>query len=310
MIIETEERTFTSPEAAATNCIAIVVASLGRPASVAALLARLARQTLLPMQVILSIESEADAPPSAEYPFDVLRIFGTRGTSIQRNRGLDRLDPRIEIVVFYDDDFVPSAFAVERIAGFFRRHPHVAGATGKVLVDGIGGPGLTPSEGARIADAYDETAGVPDYSITCRTHGLYGCNMAYRVSMIEGIRFDEDLPLYAWLEDLDFGGRVTAGSLVKTAAFAGVHCGEKRGREKSGRRLGYSQVVNPIYMARKGTLPWRVAIASATLLILKNILRLVRPEPWIDRRGRTVGNWIAIFDLLADRAKPDRILSL
>ena len=309
MLIETKEGNFTNCDNAVT-CVAVVVATLGRPASAAALLMRLSQQTLLPIQVILSMESEADAPPITDYPFEVVRVFGPRGMTVQRNRGLDRLASGIGLVVFYDDDFVPSAFAIERMAEFFRRHPHVAGATGNVLVDGIGGPGLTPSEAVRIVDAYDETAHVPDYSIACRTHGLYGCNMAYRLSMIEGIRFDEDLPLYAWLEDLDFGGRITGGWLVKTAAFAGVHCGEKRGREKSGRRLGYSQVVNPIYMARKGSLPWRIAVTSPMLLILKNILFMVRPEPWVDRWGRAVGNWIGILDLIAGRANPRRILSL
>ncbi|MEZ5701005.1 MAG: hypothetical protein R3E42_02135 [Burkholderiaceae bacterium] len=43
--------------------VAVIVASLGRPASVSALLDRLAMQTQPPSQVILSMESEADAPP-------------------------------------------------------------------------------------------------------------------------------------------------------------------------------------------------------------------------------------------------------
>jgi glycosyltransferase involved in cell wall biosynthesis len=97
--------------------ISVVIASLGRPQNIAALLASLAAQSQLPAQVILSMETTGDTPPDADYPFVVEKIFGLRGSSAQRNRGLDRLNPDIDIVVFYDDDFVPSRFA---LAGFFR----------------------------------------------------------------------------------------------------------------------------------------------------------------------------------------------
>ncbi|SEN49320.1 Glycosyltransferase, GT2 family [Loktanella fryxellensis] len=291
------------------NNIAVVIASLGRPQNVAALLDRLALQTQPPAQVILSMESAADAPPDGTHPFAVETIFGPRGSCVQRNRGLDRLAPGIDLVVFYDDDFVPSRFALAGMARFFADHPQVAGAHGLVLQDGIKGPGIPAAEAVRIVDAADAAGAPPPGRILRRTHGLYGCNMAYRTAAIRDVRFDEDLPLYAWFEDLDFGARVP-GDLVQTDAFQGVHCGEKRGREKSGRRLGYSQVANPVYMMRKGTLSRGIVVRSILKLCLVNHLRQMRPEPWIDRRGRAAGNRLALYEFLRGRIDPKRIHDL
>jgi hypothetical protein len=39
-------------------------------------------------------------------------------------------------------------------------------------------------------------------------------------------------------------------------------------------------------------------------------MRALRPEPWVDRRGRARGNWLAMFDLLRGRVVPERILEL
>lgn len=289
--------------------VTVIIASLGRPENLAALLNRLAAQTHLPARVILSLESAADAPPEEPYPFPVDRIFGPRGSSVQRNRGLDRLPPDTDIVVFYDDDFIPSCFALAGMARFFVDHPDVAGAKGLVLQDGINGPGIPPDEARAIMDAADAAGPPAPGRILSTNHGLYGCNMAYRVDAIHDIRFDENLPLYGWLEDLDFGGRVD-GTLVHCDAFHGVHCGEKRGREKNGKRLGYSQIANPIYLVRKGSIPRKIAYNRTVRNFLANHRGIFRPEPWIDRRGRVIGNWIAIWDFFTKKMRPDRIHDL
>lgn len=289
--------------------IAVVVASLGRPENLAMLLDRLALQTHLPSQVVMSLESDADAPPPADFPFIVDRIFGPRGTCVQRNRGLDMLSPDIRIVVFYDDDFVPSRFAIEGIERFFSAHPDISGASGLVLKDGIKGPGISPTDALTIMNNADATGNSRSTRILKAVDGLYGCNMAFQVARIAGLRFDERLVLYGWFEDLDFGGQVK-GPIVQTDAFIGVHCGEKRGRETNGRRLGYSQVANPVYMVRKGTMKRRQALRAILRRVVMNHIRMFRPEPWIDRRGRMAGNWIAILDALKRQSRPNRILDL
>lgn len=290
--------------------VAVIVASLGRPQNVAALLEALAHQTLLPVQVVLSMESAADAPPERDdYPFTVTQVFGPRGMTVQRNRGLDNLADDVDVAIFYDDDFVPSKFAIAGLSRFFSAHPEIAGATGKLLRDGILGAGISPQAALAEVQAADAQGDPARTDILAHRPSLYGCNMAYRMSMIAGLRFDEELPLYSWLEDVDFGGQIRH-PLAYTNAFTGVHCGEKRGREKSGKRLGYSQMCNPVYLWRKGTADGAIMRKQMLRNFLANHAKMFRPEPWIDRKGRVAGNWLALFDLLRGRAHPRRILDI
>ena len=84
--------------------------------------------------------------------------------------------------------------------------------------------------------------------------GAYGCNMIARFSAMPDIRFDENLPLYGWLEDLDFSARLrTKGRVVEASRCVGVHLGVKNGRSP-GRQIGYSHIANPLcHLARKGS---------------------------------------------------------
>jgi GT2 family glycosyltransferase len=198
---------------------------------------------------------------------------------------------------------------LERAVKLFEAYPDIVGATGHLVADGINGPGFAASEARQLLDDYDASPPplmVPSHDL----RGLYGCNMVYRASAIAGLRFDERLPLYGWQEDIDFGVRAAArGRTVKTFAFAGVHCGVK-GARISGVRTGYSQVINPAYLVRKGTMDWRYARKIVVRNIVANHLRALRPEPWIDRVGRARGNWLGVFDLLLGRVTPERILQL
>jgi hypothetical protein len=44
--------------------------------------------------------------------------------------------------------------------------------------------------------------------------------------------------------------------------------------------------------------------------LLINLARSLRPEPWVDRRGRMKGNWLALRDWLLGRMHPRNILTL
>jgi hypothetical protein len=43
--------------------------------------------------------------------------------------------------------------------------------------------------------------------------------------------------------------------------------------------------------------------------IAANALKTLRPEPWVDRRGRLLGNLRAIADLVTGRLDPRKVLS-
>ena len=135
--------------------------------------------------------------------------------------------------------------------------------------------------------------------------------MAFRMSAIGAdVRFDERLALYGWLEDKDFSRTAKkSGRLVQCGALIGVHLGLKQGRV-SGRKFGYSQIVNPWYLCRKGTLSMQEAWSNTLKALATNGIRTIRPESFIDRRGRFQGNVLAVRHLLSGICRPETAAEL
>jgi hypothetical protein len=75
-------------------------------------------------------------------------------------------------------------------------------------------------------------------------------------------------------------------------------------------KFGYSQIVNPVYLVRKGTMPAQFAAKLIAHNVVANHLKMWKPEPWIDRWGRTKGNWLALAHVLTNRADPRHVLKL
>lgn len=288
--------------------IGIGIATVGRAVVLKEVLAELHRQVRAPDRVIIchtrpaDVEGSAGIWPGAEF------LTSTPGLPRQRNVILDAAAD-CDVVLFLDDDFLPAPDYLAVLEAAFAAQPALVVMTGEVIADGAKGPGLTVEEGRALlaADRYegDRLASTPAFN-------GYGCNMAVRMQPVRayGIHVDEALPLYAWYEDIDFTRRVAQhGTMVRLHGARGVHLGVKFGRG-SGLRLGYSQVVNPIYLARKGTFPWNHAIPSAARHCLANCVRSLRPEPWVDRWGRFKGNLLGLGDLLRGRARPERVLGL
>ena len=302
--------------------VAVIICSVGRPACVLRLAPLLADQSQKPDRVIFVVTSQQDvSADTLAYFHDVCPaeiVIAPKGLTKQRNAGLQKIAQSDQqapaYVVFFDDDFLPSRYALEGIAVAFDQNPGVNGMTGHLIADGIHGVGLTHDEGVRLVAEHDAAAAGhvknrPAQTLRSGLEGLYGCNMAYRYSALEGVRFDERLPLYGWQEDIDFAAQVP-GQRIKTNAFKGVHLGTKGGRETAGQRLGYSQIANPYYLWCKGTMSARFAFKLMTRNFIANHAKMFRPEPWIDRTARARGNWLALRDVLLRKSDPERILSL
>ncbi len=291
--------------------IAVVIATLGRPEEVACLLRHLATQSRPPDRLVLSVTKTSDAPEDAQNTFGAEIIMGSKGLCAQRNRGLDAVRDDCDIVIFFDDDYVPARSAISGIANAFAAFPDVAGLTGLLLADGIRSKGISAPEAEALIKAHeDEEDATGRLRILAELNGLYGCNMAYRTAAIGDVRFDENLPLYGWQEDVDFASQLRPrGRLVRTDALVGVHKGVKGGRTTEA-RLGYSQIANPLYLQRKGTIEFAYAANLIMRNFLANHVKALAPEPWVDRRGRARGNWIAIKDLLLGRLFPLRALDV
>lgn len=288
--------------------IAVGIATAGRPLVLARILEHLDAQTRVADAVIVCGTSPADVLGIDLGRTGLRFITSYRGLTVQRNAILKE-GAGFDVVVFFDDDFVPCLRYLEVVERVFERAPDVVVGTGHVIADGILGPGLAFDEALKALCEDDQAA--PTLEIA-DVHNAYGCNMAIRMDAVRAGRlaFDETLPLYGWLEDLDFSRRMAVyGRIVKIDAARGVHLGVKSGRQ-SGRRLGYSQVSNPLYLVRKGTCSRRKALKLMSRNFIANFAKTFRPEPYIDRTGRLMGNLRAMLDLVGGRLSPERVLKL
>lgn len=287
----------------------MVVATRGRAAEVTVLLDWLARGTRRPDRVVIvggSPDDWGEAAASVLAP-DTL-VSPEPGLPRQRNVGVRHLLEdaawRPDVIVFFDDDFRPETHWLQAAMAVFDARDDITGLTGVVLRDGAQTEAVVETEADAVVAAWQPPAGTP----TARVPRLYGCNMAVRASVFHRARFDERLPLYGWLEDLDFSGQL-AGRLVTAQGCAGVHLGVK-GARVSGRRYGYSQIINPLYLAGKRTCPRGLAVRLVLQALASNSIRSIREHPLFDYRGRLSGNIRALIELARGRAMPERIVEI
>jgi len=288
--------------------VAVGIATAGRPDILNQILRELTKQQRPPDVIVVCASSNADLGDiPLEFP-GIVTLFAGRGLAQKRNAILRHLSD-LDVVIFLDDDFLVDPDYVAATEAAFASDAAIAMSTGEVIADGVCGPGLDVTE-ARLALA---AAGGPASAATHDVYSAYGCNMSLRLDLARRYRlmFDEQLPLYGWLEDVDFSRRVAAfhGRIVKVPAARGVHLGVKSARQR-GVQLGYSQVANPVYLMRKGTYGARYAAALMSRNILANFGRALWPEAHVDRTGRALGNLRALVDLIDGRLHPQRILSL
>jgi GT2 family glycosyltransferase len=289
--------------------IAVGIATRGRPTMLGETLAELSHQMRAPDEIIVCHVDATDVADLPRLHPQVQFLTARPGLAAQRNAIIEATTA--DLLLFLDDDFFPAPAWLAVLAAVMDAHPACVVATGTVIADGAKGPGITPAA-ARALLAADVAP--PDPLAVAPHFNGYGCNMALRMSAVraENIRGDEALPLYGWYEDIDLTRRLAAaanGTILRLSGARGVHLGAKSARSP-GLRLGYSQVVNPIYLMRKGSFPANHAIPSAARHCLINLLRSIAPEPEVDRWGRFRGNMLGVLDLLRGRADPRRVLTL
>jgi GT2 family glycosyltransferase len=286
--------------------MAVVIATKSRAQALNRLLRWLENQTLAPSVIVVSATESRDTEAPIAASQHVEYVYGSSGLCAQRNRALERIRERADVVVFFDDDFVPAASWLERCASAFASDGNIVGMSGLVLRDGARTEEISWHEAEHLIAARADVT-IPIFS---ERTGLYGCNMAFRVSAIRQLRFDERLVLYGWLEDKDFSRLVgKTGRLVACSTLAGVHLGLKSGRV-SGRKYGYSQVVNAWYLHKKGILSSKEAWSNIGKALLMNGAKSFRSEKHIDRPGRFIGNLIGVGDVVSGGSRPERAAEL
>ncbi|TCU14296.1 Wzz/FepE/Etk N-terminal domain-containing protein [Rhizobium sullae] len=291
--------------------VAVGIASSGRSEILSAVLPHISRQTRQPEEVVICVPSleDVDRMSLSSLACPVRVLVSERGLCLQRNTILDSIVDA-DVVLFLDDDFLMTPTYIEDTELLFRTRRDIVMSTGTVIADGITGAGISVCDGLKLVEKVrrpqkHEKSFKPIYN-------AYGCNMAVRVSAIvaSGVRFDENLPFYGWLEDVDFSRMMARyGEVICADHLQGVHLGTKAGRT-TGIKFGYSQIANPIYLVRKKTLSSGRAAAQMGRNLAANLVKVWRPEPWVDRKGRLKGNAIALFDLLTGRLAPQKIRTM
>ena len=288
--------------------IAVVIATLGRPQILRETLRELKKQRRQPDSILVSHCADKDIAGASVHEDGVSYVRGPLGLTSQRNTAINALRA-FDIIVFFDDDFFPCPEYLAIVEKAFQSNPSYQMITGTLLADGIHGPGLEPAAARSIIQS-DQGTSTP---LRAReVYNGYGCNMSVRLAgMLEQrVLFDENLPLYGWLEDVDFSRRlVHIGKIVRLDGARGVHLGVKSGRT-TGVRLGYSQIANPLYMIRRGTMSRPRALEQIMRNVIANTAKAMFPEPNIDRVGRLRGNLRAFSDLMRHCCHPKRILDL
>jgi glycosyltransferase involved in cell wall biosynthesis len=141
--------------------LVLAIPTAGRPALLSEVLHDIARQTRLPDFVVVSVSGAEDVDERAleDLPFPCMVVTGQKGASVQRNRAIEMLGPE-DVLLLLDDDFLMAPDYVAQTVQLFQDHPEVAVATGRVLADGISGPGYDYREGlARLQAGADAGAG-------------------------------------------------------------------------------------------------------------------------------------------------------
>jgi GT2 family glycosyltransferase len=292
--------------------LVVIIATAGRKEILNRLLAHLESQVRPPDEVIVSAPDEAHIDPYQPKRFPVSYVLGKLGLTAQRNQALEGALARSDVITFFDDDFLPADDYLERLEAAFEDYADCAVIMGHAVHDGAKTAGFVFDDGlAKLRAAEMHTASKARNAPEIAEHvGAYGCNMSVRAEHVGSIRFDERLVLYGWQEDIDFTSQLRRrGRVISLSTLIGVHLGVKSGRV-SGLRFGYSQLVNPVYLIRKGTVPTSFGLELMARNVVANLVRSMWPEPHVDRRGRLKGNLLALYHLMQGRIEPEHILKL
>jgi GT2 family glycosyltransferase len=263
--------------------VSVVTPTFMRPTETLGLLENLARQTVLPSEVILvdgapaedSATERAVKQVIGEFPFQIRYIRKTGGTAIQRNTGIDLAAG--DLVALIDDDVRLNEDFLQTIIGIFRSN--IAEKVGGI-VGYRTGRHFTPETTPRWKwykrlkllttfepGRYDFNCGYPisnylqppfkgvrpvDFMTTA-------CAVWRREVFEEGLRFHPFFRDYGVLEDAHFSLRAgRRWELLQCGDAQCVEMNSPNGRINS-RRIGYKCVVNYYFVFQDVASPLSLA---------------------------------------------------
>jgi GT2 family glycosyltransferase len=294
--------------------VAVVIASAHRPQVLQETVASLMLQSEPAAEIIISVPgSEHVTAETAQLP-SVKIVRAELSATRQRNRAIDAIASDAELVAFLDDDVelrrdyleaLRRSFGTSREVAFLRGHM-IANGMDIGPIDRAGARAMVGSDAATHSGAAAPPQLVP---ITCID--AFGATMSVRRAVLQTARFDERLPLYSYMEDLDFAAQCTAyGRLAYCHNARLVHLYAPGGR-LPGLCIGFAQVMNPAYLWRKGTCPTGFLLRRLAQHLAANALKSLHPRHSTpDRRARLAGNLRAVRSLLRGRIAPEDMAAL
>lgn len=302
--------------------VSVVVATKGRAQEVSGLVKAMSLQSTKPALVVVACNSisrdTSDGLLSLcdGFQLEIISV-DPPGLTKQRNAAIAMLKNSNllinddDIVVFFDDDFRPAPDWLEKAVKIFKHNDRVVGVTGLVLADGVKGAAISEERAeSYLSGKIEPVSHWASGSDVREVDSVYGCNMAWRRRVICNEDFDEVLALYGWQEDRDYTGRAANyGLVIYNPACRGVHLGVK-GARTSGKQLGYSQVVNPIYLYLKGTIKRRAMLHLLIRAFVSNAIKSLKLKSTVDFRGRLRGNLLAIRHVLSGTVDPRWVLNI
>ncbi len=292
--------------------ISVILCSFGRPGVLDETVQSILNQTVVPEEILIACPSLIHVEEMTRTRDKVRFIATPLGLTLQRNEALEHVGDT-DLIAFLDDDMELCPTYLERMAELFTCDPELIVASGHMLADGGRGAMVSRKQAKALCAEAEGIGSDPNLLETKPLDYGYGCNLIVRSAVGKSFRFDENLSLYAWLEDSDYSHRCTRGGKppVINMAAACVHLGWRGGRI-SGRKMGYSQIVNPIYLWRKARVfTLRHLVVQYWLrCLVANTVGAFWSKPEEDRLNRLKGNLTAMWHLLNRRCDPSAINQL
>jgi GT2 family glycosyltransferase len=194
--------------------IDVVICTKDRPSDLERALRALVAQMDLPDHLIV-VDASAAPGTLPPLPFRVTLLRSDPGLPRQRNAALAVLSS--ELVAFLDDDAELQPPYLRAVRNWFSQRPGCAGVSGYIVNDPVTRPAASRVFRRLFSLGNDDGLLKPSGDATylrhprrpTRVHFLSGSNMVFRRKVLDGLKFDETLTGYAYMEDVDFSLRVS-----------------------------------------------------------------------------------------------------
>ncbi len=284
--------------------VSVIIPSYGRPKILEDTVSSLLKQTVSPLEILISVVSSDDITPTTASIPSVRILYGHRGSCAQRNTGIRALDPRSAFVLFLDDDVELPTTYIEAALRAMSEREDAAVVAGTFLAERV-----TRERAREIASKFKITS---NGTALVESRSAFGGNMLVRAFIAKKIPFDESLPLYGWLEDFDWSAQAARlGKIIKSSSVAMVHLAAGTARI-SPKQYGYVQIVNPCYLWKKRSIRHvgELIYGHWGRTVPRNIVGCVIGANRAERMERLRGNALAFRDLFRGRCTPMRATEL